>query len=203
MTSNDYAVDPSWKPVNRMQPTNVPQTWRPVRPGPPPTPGQPGPNQPPTPDSPHGRPERPRDSRQKGDARVEFRKEIVAWRPVVIWVGAVSATTEIGLGMPPVGGAVLRGVGLRLRATHAPDEDNYWTVGVYIRDKDGNATLVPDSEETTVSQEFPAHINFNPYRASSGVRIQPFAEPTVKITKKGSPAALSGVQLQGDWFVGI
>lgn len=146
---------------------------------------------------------RDRHRRRKGEARREFRKEITAWRPVLIWVGTVSATTEIGLGMPPLDGALLRGVGLRLRTTHSPNSTNYWTVGVYLRDKDGDAVLVPGSEETTVSQEFPAHIDFAPYRSGSGIRVQAFHEPTVLLTKTGSPDALSGVQLQGDWFVGI
>ena len=130
-----------------------------------------------------------------------FVREDRTWRQVPAYVGAVSSDIEVGLGSPETSGVLARKVQLRVRSTHAFDADNYWTVGLYWRDEDGNAVLV--SETSTQEFDFGAHLIIVVYANDTGFRLQQNHELTVKFTKTGTPDALVGAQLYSDLYVGI
>ncbi len=137
----------------------------------------------------------------KGPTTRALTKQEVATRPTVVFVGTVSATTEIGLGSPTTGGQLIRRVRLRLRTTVAPSPTNYWTMQVYWKDEAGNEYLIGESD-TTVGQVL-ANREYAVWHNDTGIRIESLHEVTLKLTKNGSAPALVNLTVYPDWFAGI
>jgi hypothetical protein len=137
----------------------------------------------------------------KGPATTELLREEVATRPTVVFVGTVTASTEIGLGSPTTGGQSIRRVRLRLRTTVAPSPTDYWTLEVFWKDDGGNESLIGSSDTTAV--QIPASMEYAVWHAEAGVRIESLHEVTLKLTKTGSAPDLVNVTVYPDWFAGI
>ena len=139
-------------------------------------------------------------ARAKGSTVTPLRAELVAWRQQVIYVGTLSADTEIGLGSPPVSGALLRKVSFRVRSDLALGAE-YWTVEARWRDLD--LTPMALGSLTTDTTMLTAHIEYPVYHVGSGLRLEEQHEATVSFSKTGSPGNLVQVTLYADWYVGV
>ena len=136
--------------------------------------------------------------RVRGPAARALTGELTAWRQTVVYVGDVAAgdTPEIGLGTPPVGGAMLRRVTLRVRS------DFVATDGIFDlqrRDLLGVMSLI--ARQTTETQAVTANVLFEVYHTGAGVRFEPNHELTLLVTTVGS--GLTGLAVYADWYVGL
>jgi len=143
----------------------------------------------------------PDTGRAKGPAVTPLRGELTAWRQQVIYVGTLSADAEVGLGSPPVSGALLRKVSIRVRTTLDPNATNYWTIEARWRDAD--LTALPLATVTTDTTALTAHLEIPIYHFGTGLRLEKQHEATVSFAKTNSPSNLAQVTLYADWYVGV
>ncbi len=135
--------------------------------------------------------------RAKGPAERALSEEIIAWRQHPVYIGDISAgsSPEVGLGAPPVGGAMLRRVTLRARA----DFTGGAQVDLQRRDFSGVATLI--AKQNFANQQITAHILFEVWHSSEGMRFEPEHEATLLWAVGG--VGLTGVTAYADWYVGL
>ena len=140
-------------------------------------------------------------ARAKGPTVTPLKVELIAWRPLVIYVGTLSADTEIGVGSTPEDGALLRKLSMRVRSDFALSSTDYWRIEARWRDESLNAMAL--ATISTDTRSFHAHREYPIYHVGAGLRMIQQHEVSVAFTKVGSPGTLAQVTLYADWYVGL
>ena len=137
---------------------------------------------------------------RQGQAPDPMRDQATAWRPVTVYVGDVSADTEVCLLVAPFRGIRILRVGFKVRGTVSADASHYWTFRIVRRLV--NETEV-EVEKVDTSGAARDNESRDIYHRGIECRMEEGEELSVQITKTGSPAALSQVALYADVYAGI
>ena len=129
----------------------------------------------------------------------QLRDPEIAWRPIAVYVGAVSADMEAGLVSPPMGGITIYRAGIRIRTDHDADTTDYWRFELVLRAPDEQVV----AELTTETNTLTAHLFQVIWSEEVGIKMQEDHEMTLRVVAVGSPSALVGLQVNGDLRAGV